>query len=211
MILFALASLIVILATSALLFAGVRVLGWLQLRDRGLVTAVVGIAYALVLRLEPSWWLACDAAVVAMALVAGIMIGSTLRSGPAVIAFCVAAALVDVLSFSGGLTRTIVDSYQSGDNRVLMYLSITAPVGGSIRPIVGIGDLIILAGLFAGFNHLRDRGWMPFAVPVGGLVLALGVGLAVGGVPALPFIAAITVVYVLWRRKLRPVTVPPAH
>jgi len=42
-----------------------------------------------------------------------------------------------------------------------------------------------------------------FAVPLGGLVLALGVGLLAGGAPALPFIAVVTGAYVLTRRPKR--------
>jgi len=74
-----------------------------------------------------------------------------------------------------------------------------------VRPIVGIGDLAILAALFTGFSDVGFRGWLPFVVPLIGLLLALGVGLLVGGTPALPFIAGTTVVYVLWRRKQKSV------
>jgi len=207
MIPLAIASLCVILASSALLLVGVLTIGWLQFRDRVLVTAVVALSYALVLNLEPHWWWVSNAAVITIAAAAGVMIGSTLRSRQAVIAFCVAAAIVDVLSFSGGLTRSIVESFQSGDSHLLMHLSVAFPVGGTVRPIVGIGDLVILAGLFSSLCHLRFRGWLPFVVPVAGLVLALGVGLAIGGAPALPFIAAATVAFVLARRNKRNVAV----
>ena len=204
MISLAMVSLFVILASSVLLYIGVVTIGWLQFRDRVLVTLTMTLTYVLVLRVEPSWWWVSNAAVIAMAVVVGAMLGSTLHSRAAVVAFCVAAAVVDVLSFSGGLTRTIVESYRSGDSRLLAYLSVAFPVGGSVRPIVGIGDLVIVAGLFAGFGHLRFSGWLPFAVPVGGLLLALGLGLAIGGAPALPFIAVATVVYVLsrWNQTL---------
>jgi hypothetical protein len=199
-------ALLAIVTTSVLIFAGVRVIGWLQARDRVLVAAIVVVAYVLVFKLESGWWLVSDLAVLSTALVVGSVIGSALRSPAAVVSFCVVAGIVDVFSFSGGLTRTIVESFQLGDSRVLIHLSIAVPVGGSVRPIVGIGDLIVLAGLFAGFGHLRYGGWLPFAVPVVGLLLALGVGLVAGGAPALPFIAVATIVYVLFQQKHRNVS-----
>jgi hypothetical protein len=207
MISLAVVSLLVIPGSSALLFAGVLILRWLQVRDQLLLTAVVAVTYALVLHLEPHWSFVSDVVVFAMALVAGALIGSTLRSDPAIIAFCVAAAVVDVLSFSGGLTSTIVESYRTGESQFLFYLSIAFPVGGSVRPIVGIGDLIILGGPFAGFINNGHHSWLPFAVPVGGLLAAVGVGVFVGGTPALPFVAAATVTYVLSRRSVKTVAV----
>jgi hypothetical protein len=198
-------SLLVIVAASALLFVGAQILVWLELRDRVLLTALVAVTYALVVVWEPRSWLITDVSVLITALVVGITIGATLRSGPAVIAFCVAAAFVDVVSFSGGLTRNIVESYRAGENRMLLYLSISFPVGGSVRAIVGSGDLAVLAALFSGFGRLGYGGWWSFAVPVLGLLLALGVGLAIGGAPALPFIGGATVVYVLFRMRQKQV------
>jgi hypothetical protein len=191
----------VIVTTGALLFAGTQVLRWLQSRDRVLIAALGIVACVLIMRWEPTWWLVSDLAVVLAALAVGIAIGSALRSGPALIAFCVVAGIVDVLSFSGGLTRRIVELYGAGESPMLVYLSITVRLGGSVRPIIGIGDLVVTTGLFTGFGQMGYRGWLPFTVPVLGTLLALGVGFVLGGAPALPFIGATTVVYVLLRSR----------
>jgi len=84
-----------------------------------------------------------------------------------------------------------------------MHLSISFPVAGAVRPIVGIGDLVVATALFAALMRIGYGVGESFAVPLGGMVLALGVGLLVGGAPALPFIAVVTGAYVLTRRPKR--------
>lgn len=190
-----------VLLSTVVLFVGVNLLAALQIRDRIWISALAAACYALVISASPVWWLAGDIAVIAFALVAGMLIGNTLRSRIAIVTFCVVAAVVDVLSVSGGITHTIVESYRSGRSDLLINLTIAVPVRDSIRPIVGIGDLIILASLFSGFNRLKHRGLWQFAAPASGLAIALGVGLAIGGAPALPFISGTTLIYVFVRSR----------
>ena len=131
-----------------------------------------------------------------MAVLAASAIGRALTSSPALIAFCITAGLVDFFSFTGGLTARIIADYKQGHNLWLQYLSITARLSGQIVPIIGIGDLIILGSVYFALSQLEYNGWLSFLFPLGGLLIALGVGLLKGGVYAIPFIACATILYI---------------
>ncbi len=75
-----------------------------------------------------------------------------------------------------------------------------------VRPIVGIGDLIILTATFSGLRRVAHRGPLTFAFPLGGLLLALVVGLIAGKAPALPFLAAATLLFAALHRRRNAVT-----
>jgi hypothetical protein len=104
---------------------------------------------------------------------------------------------VDVFSFSGGLTAKIIADYQQGRNLLLQYLSLVAPLPDRITPIVGIGDLIILGSIYYAFPKIGLHGAGAFLFPLGGLLIALGVGLLIGGIYALPFIGGATILYLV--------------
>ena len=196
-------SLLVVAGACVLLFGGVIIVARLARRALIVLGVPVALGYGLVLWWNSSQWPVNDVAVLALALVVGCIIGAALRSGVAVVAFCVAAAVADLVSFSGGFTRAISDAFRAGKSGVLMHLSISFPVAGAVRPIVGIGDLVVATALFVALMRIGYEVWESFAVPLGGMVLALGVGLLVGGAPALPFIAVVTGAYVLTRRPKR--------
>jgi hypothetical protein len=183
-----------------LLFGGVMIVARLARRALIVLSVPVALGYGLVLWWNTSHWPVNDVAVLALALVVGCIIGAALRSGVAVVAFCAAAAAADLVSFSGGFTRAISDAFRDGKSGILMHLSISFPVAGAVRPIVGIGDLVVATALFVALMRIGYGLWASFAVPLAGMILALGVGLLVGGAPALPFIAAVTGAYVLTRR-----------
>ena len=161
-----------------------------------LLVAVLCVHLALFL-LRASNWIISDITVMLTAMLAGSLIGSSLNSRSDIIAFCVAAALADVVSFSGGLTSKIIAEYGQGQSQLLAYLSITVPLDGGITPIIGIGDAIILSGIFTALRRMGHIGIGAFLYPLIGLLAALTVGLVVGGIFALPFIGAATILY-LW-------------
>ncbi len=138
------------------------------------------------------------------ALLLACAIGRALTSSPALIAFCITAGIVDFLSFSRGLTAKIISGYGKGHDLLLQYLSIAAPFSNRIVPLVGIGDLVILGCIYFALHKLGRSGWLPFLFPLGGLLVALGVGLVIGGVFALPFIGGATIIYLLlWKNDSR--------
>jgi hypothetical protein len=129
------------------------------------------------------------------------LLARALTEPRAVVVFLVVASLVDVLSFSDGLTRALIDGYRSGESRLLLHLTLVAPIEGQWAPIVGVGDLFISGAAGAALVRFDRPFWHVLAVLWAGLLLALGVGLWRGGVAAVPFIAFAVAVYAWPRRQ----------
>jgi hypothetical protein len=185
-------------------FTLVLVGGWLAVHfvsaQRLLLSAICLILYGIGLLFAPSRWLLFDFAVLLGALGVVLLlerlIGGDAR---AVLVFVMVAAVVDIVSFSSGLTRTIIDQYRAGDSDLLLYLSLVAPYRGRVIQIVGIADLVIGGTVATVLFRYQYRFFPVWAAIGAGLVSALGVGLwRSGGVPAVPFIAGATML-LLWR------------
>lgn len=159
------------------------------------------LAYATVLVLRLAGWLVIDLAVLAGAVGGVLLLERGLRTPASVTAFLVVAAVVDVVSASGGISRVLVDRYRAGASDLLLYLTLVVPIGGRTIPIVGIGDLLVGG---AAATALLRLGLRPIAVMgtfVIALLTALAYGLWRGGAPAVPFIAAAVAVLV-WRHSV---------
>jgi hypothetical protein len=156
------------------------------------------LCYAAVLVLRPSAWPVIDLAVLLGAAAGVLLLEGGLRSPGAVAAFLGTAAVVDVLSMSGGLSNMLIERYRDGSSDLLLYLTLVVPIRGRAIPIVGIGDLLVGG---AAATALLRLGLRPVAV-VGtiaiGLLSALAYGLWRGGAPALPFVAAAVFLLVRW-------------
>jgi hypothetical protein len=162
-----------------------------------LVATIAAVAmYAAVLVIRPSAVLVLNAAVLLVAMLLGSSLGTLIRGRIGLVSFSVAAAIVDITSYLGGVTATLNQSFAHGTSQLLPYLCVSVPVQGRLRPIVGIGDLVIVAALYFALRRLGHSGVLMFLAPVAGLWLALATGLLVGGVFAIPFIATTTLSYV---------------
>ena len=159
------------------------------------------VVYIVLLRTQTAAWLISDIAVMLVSLLAASAIGLTLNSSSALITFCITAGIVDFFSFSGGFTAKIITDYQQGHNLLLQYLSITIPLDGRLLPVIGIGDLVILGGIYYAMHQIGHGGWLAFLSPLGGLLAALSLGPLLGGIYALPFIGGATIIYLLWMEK----------
>jgi hypothetical protein len=148
------------------------------------------VAYAAVLIAQPPSLLASNLAVLLAAVAAGTLIGRSLGQRGAIVAFCITIAVVDLFSFGGGLTRTIIDNYREGSSNLLVYLVVTVRTQGQTIPVVGVGDLLMLSALYLGLRGIGRPGGQVVALLLGSLGVALVVGLIWGGAPALPFLAA---------------------
>ncbi len=155
--------------------------------------------YGLLLWFQPGNWLLSDLVVLLVAVIIGHLIGTAIVSKPAFVTFLLTVALVDFLSFSGGLTAKIISDYREGNNLLLQFLSVSIPLNSKVIPIIGLGDLVVISSIYVGLIRLGYPRWESSLVPLVGLLLALMVGLAIGGVSALPFIAGIVISYVLLR------------
>lgn len=126
-----------------------------------------------------------SAAVLLLGALVGWLIGRPMPNLETLAVTLLVAAGIDVWSFSGGATRSLLSS----GSPVLPYLLLGVPWQGGVRAVVGVGDLAFLAASF----HLLPPPGRPAllaALPVLGLELALAVGLRTGGVPGIPFLAA---------------------
>ncbi len=171
---------------------------WSRIRPDVRRAASIGIllTYAIVLYLQPLGLVGSNLLVLAASVAAGALIGSTLREPGAIVAFCVTIALVDFFSFGGGLTRKIIDEYARGENELLRYLAVSVSLDGRIVPVVGVGDLVVLAALYCGLRRVGEPAGVSAFVLLSSLAAALAIGLLVGGAPALPFLAGASIAVV---------------
>lgn len=122
-----------------------------------------------------------------------------LQTPASVAAFLVVAAVVDVISISGGLSRVLIDRYVDGTSDLLLYLTLVVPIGGRTVPIVGIGDLLVGGAAATALLRLGLRPLPIMGAISSGLLVALAYGLWRGGAPALPFLA-VAVLLLVWRQ-----------
>jgi hypothetical protein len=166
-----------------------RVVVRLSRSQRRFLAIACLLGYVTVLVLRPSVWPVIDVAVLAGAIAGVLFLERGLLTPGAVMTFLAAGAVADFVSMSGGLSRLLIERHRTGTSDLLLYLTLVAPVGDRVIPIVGIGDLLV-GGTAA--TALLRLGLRPVAVMGAitiGLLSALAYGLWRGGTPALPFIA----------------------
>ncbi len=188
---------VTIILAAIVVFFSARRLGTVERKTRWLLLAGVSISYVLLLILQPRSWILSNTIVLGVSVLGGSLIGRLLRSEGAVISFCIAAGVVDFLSFSSGPTAWILKACEDGTSYLLAYLCITIPLADGLQPVIGVGDLIILAALYFSLSKLGFPAPGTFIAPLAGMLAALAVGLVSGGIYALPFVALTTSAYIL--------------
>jgi len=161
------------------------------------------LTYCAVLVLRPSAWPVMDFAVLTGAVGGVLLLERGLRTPGAVTAFLVVAAVVDMLSVSGGVSRALIERYREGTSDFLLYLTLVVPIRSRVVPIVGIGDLLIGGAAATALLRLGLRPLVVMGTFAIGLLTALAYGLWRGGAPAVPFVAA-AVLFLVWRHSIRP-------
>jgi hypothetical protein len=157
------------------------------------------LSYFAVLVLRPAAWPVIDLAVLAAAVGGVLLLEGGLRTPGAVVVFLTVAAVVDIVSMSGGLSRLLVERYREGASDLLLYLTLVVPIRSRVVPIVGVGDLLVGGAAATALLRLELRPAAVFGTLAVGLLSALAYGLWRGGAPALPFIA-VAVFFLVWRR-----------
>lgn len=167
------------------------------------------LLYGLLLYLRPSNLLLSNGIVLAVTTLGGTLIGAGLTTRSTVISFSIASSLADILSFTVGPTRILLDQFGGATSSLVTYLTITIPVREQVLPLIGIGDLMILSAYFAALRQLGCSALVSFGAPLSGVIAALSVGLVLGGVFGIPFMAVAVVGVLLLSRKPTSVGNPP--
>jgi|ERR1017187_2663992 hypothetical protein len=179
-----------------------RLAGAISPFRRRLLAGALLLTYAATLMLQPSPWPVIDLAVLAGAVGGVLLIEGGLQTPGAVAVFLGVAAVVDLLSFSGGFTHILIQRYVAGSGNLLLYLCLVMPVHGRAIPIVGIGDLFVGGAAATALLRLGLRPAVVMGTIAIGLLSALAYGLWRGGAPALPFIA-VAAFFLVWRHSIR--------
>lgn len=153
--------------------------------------------YGLFLFMKPDNWILIDVVVLCIGAIGGSGVALFLNSKPSLITFLIVASAADLYSFTQGATSRISDSYQDGSSDLLTYLVISLPTEGQLQPLIGIGDLFIVSSICFALVRLGYVGAQVLLAPLSGLLLAIVIGLMVGGVFGIPFIAATTILYLV--------------
>ncbi len=191
----------VCVASAALLFAATAFTCRLPWPQTAAISVPVLGGYVAILVFRPDIALVANVSILVVAAAVGSLLGTLVGNLPGLVSFSVAASIVDIVSTQVGTTAKLTHAFHAGTSDLLQYLSVSFILGGQLRPIVGIGDLIILTAIYFSLRRNGHDDLLAFAAPAAGLLLALATGLLVGGVFAIPFISATTIAYVVFRRR----------
>jgi hypothetical protein len=168
-----------------------------------LVMAPVCAAYLGLLLWRPeNLWLS-NTMVVLVGAAAGLLLSRVLGSKESVVAFLVAAAVVDLISFWRGPTDALLRAFEAGGPNLLTYMAGILNLEGGRFAVVGIGDLFLLSAAYLGLGAHTRREVAPALWLLGGLLVAVGLGIPLGGMPGIPFILLGALGYLAWDRSTR--------
>jgi hypothetical protein len=191
----------VCLISAAVLYTATAFTNRLQLLPLVALSLIALALYGAVLVIRLPHLLITNILILLVAVLVGSLLGNLIDNPRALVSFCIAAAIVDLISSQVGFTARLSHAFQSGSSTLLQYLSLSFRVQESLRPIVGISDLIIISAIYFALRRVGHVGLLAFTAPAGGLLLALAAGLIVGGIAALPFISVTTVAFLALTHK----------
>lgn len=113
-----------------------------------------------------------------------------------------AAAAADIVSFLFGPTRFLLEAGPDLGGYA-RYLAVGYETVDGLVLVVGFGDLVFVAVFALALRRLGAGIPGAFVAPTSGLLVALAVGLAVGGTVGIPLAAATTLVYAHLRERIR--------
>jgi len=166
------------------------------------VVVPILIGYGLLFATLPLPAVVTNLAVLAAGAAIATTLSLSMSTTGSVIAFAVAAAAVDLWSFTDGITRALLDRFGSGEASILRLLAITATIDGRTWAIAGIGDLAIGTAIFLGLTRAGFAAREVAAVLCASLAAAVAVGSLIGGAAGLPFFAVAALGYTLLRPRL---------
>ena len=159
--------------------------------------AVIVVAYATALWYRPPSLIVSNTVVLGLAIAAATAIGRRFREAQSIIAFSIAASIADIISFTVGPTRSILENAERTSGSFISYLALSIPRLEGIVPVVGVGDLLVLGVYFVALKQVGATALWRLPIPTAGLLVALGVGLMTGGAFGIPFMALAAIAYLL--------------
>jgi len=166
------------------------------------VVVPILIGYALLFMALPLPVLVTNLALLVVSAAIATALSVSMSTVGSVVAFAIAAAVVDLWSFADGPTRALLDHFGTGEASILRLLALTATMDGTTWAIVGIGDLAIGTAIFLGLTGAGFAAREVAALLCVSLAAAVLVGVSIGGAAGLPFFAVATLVYTLVRPRL---------
>lgn len=165
------------------------------------MTLAISLGYSslLFLRPDPVW--VSNLSVLVAGSCIGFLLGQFLRSPASVLTFLGTAAVVDLLSFSDGLTNQILEAYRTGGSTLLRFLAVFVEMGGQEYAVVGVSDIALVSAAYLGLLKAADSSIAPAIFLLFGLLAAFLVGMVTTGVPAIPFLAAAAGIFVFRRHR----------
>lgn len=170
--------------------AGARLVAPLCTKKLAVALALAVAGAAVLIALDPTSLFVTNLLVGTAGLLGGALIGRHIPSLKVLAVALVLAAGADCASFLFGPTHLAMQAAGTGMAPMMAYLSISVPIHERLYSVIGLGDLWIFTACVAATRRL---GWPERAAilaPLTGVLAAVAVGLAVGPVPALPFLAA---------------------
>jgi len=170
-------------------------------KRRWAVVVPILIGYAMLFAALPLPTLVTNLAVLAAGAAIATTLALSLSTAGSVVAFSLAAAVVDLWSFTDGLTRALLDNFGNGEASILRLLALSATIDGRTWAIVGIGDLAIGTAIFLGLTRAGFAAREVAGVLCVALAAAVTVGVLIGGAAGLPFFALATLAYTMLRPR----------
>ncbi len=184
-------------------YGAVRLFSSVSLYKQNRIGIVFLALCSMSLVVFPGSIVATNCFVLAVALVAGALLGRQVGSVGALSTMLIVAAIVDLISVHAGPSRWLVDQAQNAHGvRLLQFLAISIHLKGRLVPVIGVGDLMFFTAVV---SVVRRLGWSETAalvVPLAGILAALGVGIATGFTAALPFLAGAVFLYAYRAKSL---------
>jgi presenilin-like A22 family membrane protease len=163
-----------------------------------LIAAALCVAFLGLLLWRPENLWVSNTGVVLGGAAAGLLLSRILGSKGSVVAFLVAAAVVDLISFWRGPTDALLRAFEAGGPSLLTYMAGILHLEESRFAVVGIGDLLILSAAYLGLRAHTGREVAPALWLLVGLLIAVGIGIPLGGMPGIPFVLLGALGYLAW-------------
>lgn len=187
---------IFVLLLAAAVFIGIYALRKAPLKLSLALAAGLFLVFVVSLVAPPAPAPLSNLLIVLGAIGLGLFISFFLASKSTLTAFCIVIGVIDYFTFDGSLTSKLIALGKAGHVDLFKHGVVYFPSAeGTIKALIGMGDLVALAAIYAGLMENRCSSGLAFLVPTFGLLLALLTGFAVGSVLGVSFMSVTVLFY----------------